>query len=79
MVRGLRTLRQIARTLTTRVKAARDRNDDALAADLIAVLHKLGQANRAPDVPLLVDLVGKAIEKKARELAPAKGVGQEIP
>jgi len=67
MLEQLRVLREIASKLQDKAQEAADSGDLEGAAKFLKTMKRLGESNRGPEVTLLVDLVGKAIERRADE------------
>lgn len=65
MMAKLRLLREFARELDHRRKEARDAGDTAGEQRVTSALMKLASANTGPDVPKVVELVGRAIQAVA--------------
>ena len=68
MKRSLKVLRHVARAMIARGEEAARAGNMEEAEEWREALRTIGRANRAPAVPLLVDLVGRAIQEKADEL-----------
>ncbi len=74
MLARLDVLRELARELARRARQAAAQGHREEAERLLKVVKRLGAANRGPEVTLVVDLVGQAIERLADdELAELKG------
>jgi hypothetical protein len=61
------SLRYLTKELLLRAEEAEVQGDVAAAERYIGAAKFVGSANRAPQVPLLVELVGKRIEELADE------------
>jgi hypothetical protein len=70
MVATTEIMRQLARELTQRALMASKSGEFTKSAELLMSAKRLGAANQGPEVTLLLDLVGEAIETLAdRRLA----------
>lgn len=65
MLTTLEVMRDLARELDRRAREARLVGESASAARHLLAMKRLGEANRGPELTLLVDLVGKAIAERA--------------
>ncbi len=65
MLTTLDGMRAVARELERRARDAHLAGDSAGAARHLHAMKQLGAANREPEVPQLVDLVGKTIAERA--------------
>jgi len=68
MLTTLDSMRALARELDRRAREADRAGDFAGAAKHLDAMKRLGAANREPEVPQLVDLVGKAIMERADQV-----------
>ena len=67
MLTELKALRELAREIDGKANRAAQAGDLGTSSRLLAALKLLGAANRGPEVPKLVGLVGEAIEQIADE------------
>ncbi|HID22280.1 MAG TPA: hypothetical protein EYP14_07750 [Planctomycetaceae bacterium] len=80
LLKDLKTMRHVARAVATRAQELSRAGDLEAAEKLRGVLRRMGQGNRAPAVPLLVDLVGKALEERADALIlDRRATGSQAP
>lgn len=67
MLATLDRLREMVREMDRRAERAIGTGDAAIAARYVDTIRRLGEANRGPEVTLLVDLVGASFVKRASE------------